>query len=87
MAITPTIGMTEYSQILDDAIGGNKSEQAFTYGLDVTQYFFINEWMAFRIDLSNRWYNEDILNYRTGVKKRSNTNNTTDISLGATFYF
>lgn len=62
MAITPTLGMTKYDQILE---GSTPTKDSLTYGIDLTQYFFFSRWFAIRADLKNQWYNQDIRSYNT----------------------
>jgi outer membrane beta-barrel protein len=84
MAITPTIGMTQYDQML---YHGSTPQNAFTYGVDVTQYFFFNNHWAFRIDLKNQWYNEEIIKYQGGASVRSQNDREMIALFGFTFYF
>lgn len=86
MQVTPHIGMSEYEQQVRPANGGNQIESAFTYGLDVTQYFFFSKKAAFRFDLHNRWYEEDVLGYTSGVKTNTNSNHVLMIMLGFTYF-
>lgn len=60
MAITPTIGYTKYDQILK---GANASETALTYGIDITQYYFLERWFALRFDWKNEWYTQQVEKY------------------------
>lgn len=60
MAFSPTVGITNYKQSI---ITGDKSQSAFTYGIDVTQYFFFSRWVAIRADLKNNWHQEKIAKY------------------------
>lgn len=92
MAITPHIGMTQYDQILEDrAIG----KSAFTYGIDVSQFFFFTENFAIRADLKNHFFTEEVLSYRgnsgaglsKGDKVRDQTTQFTTFLLGVSFYF
>jgi outer membrane beta-barrel protein len=62
MAITPTLGSTQYEQ-LEKA--GNATQNAFTYGVDITQYFFFTNYMALRVDWKNQWYTQKVVYYET----------------------
>lgn len=90
MAFTPVIGMMGYDQQLE---GGNKSASAFSYGIDVTQYFFFTNHFAIRADLKNRWFSEEVLKYRTqggvteGDKIKDTITNTLLFQIGATYFF
>ncbi len=87
MAFTPTVGMTTYEQQIE---GGNKEKSAFTYGIDVTQYFFFSRWFAIRADLKNQFSQQEIVKYRgTTIGQKVTDKNTQDTMflLGATFYW
>jgi len=90
MAFTPHVGMTTYDQVME---GGNRSKSSFTYGLDVTQFFFFSRWFAVRADLKNQWRGEETVKYRTssglnkGQKTQDKTVQDTMFLLGAEFYF
>lgn len=90
MAITPTIGMTSYDQQLES---GSRSKSAFTYGLDITQYFFFTNYFAIRADLKNQWHQEEVARYHTsggiatGDKVKNQTAQDTLFLLGFTFFY
>ena len=90
MAVTPTLGMTKYTQLLRDS---SLSKNALTYGFDITQYFFFTNYFAIRADLKNQWYSQDVLKYsNTGSAKQGDPAGTKfnhDILflLGTTFYW
>lgn len=83
MAISPHIGITNYEKISNV---GNQADSAFTYGVDVSQYFFLNKHWAIRADLKNHWFKENVINSKDGTPKRTQTNNTTLFLLGITYY-
>lgn len=83
MAFTPVVGMMSYEQTTKN---GNKNDSSFAYGLDVTQYFFLSNHLAIRVDLKNRWWSEEVLNWTSGLKDKSQTTNTTLFLLGVTYY-
>ena len=90
MAITPTLGMTDYDQQVST---GNKSKSALTYGFDVTQYFFFSNHFAIRADLKNQWFSEERLKYYSstpseiGAKINDQLNHTTIFMMGLTFFY
>ncbi len=90
MAFTPHLGMTTYDQQRES---GDKSKSALTYGIDISQMFFINKWFAIRADLRNQWRKEEVVKFRTvgtaleGTKLREPTQHDTMFMIGATFYF
>ena len=91
MAITPTIGMTGYNQRTQN--GDQAKSGAFTYGLDITQYFFFTNYFAVRADLKNQWHKEDIARYyqsggiATGNKVSDQLAQDTMFLLGFTFFY
>lgn len=94
MAITPHIGTTSYKQLYRAGTNPNyyeasQDQSAFSYGFDITQYFFFSKWLAVRADLRNTFYTEDVLFYTQGTPavRRSKTTNTTLFTVGASFYF
>ena len=90
MAIAPTIGMTTYDQVLQT---GNQSQGSFTYGVDVTQYFFFSNHFAVRADLKNQFYGADIARFKTsngvatGQTVKSETAQDTLFLLGFSFFY
>lgn len=87
MAFTPHIGMTEYEKQIE---GANAKEKSFTYGIDLTQFFFFTNYFAIRLDLKNQWHPEEIVEFR-GVNKGKKVNDKqihdTLFLIGATFFF
>lgn len=90
MAITPTVGMTTYDQMIE---GGNKSKSSFTYGIDITQYFFFSRWWAIRADLKNQWHSEEVVKFRSsggyskGQKVTDKNIHDTMFLVGFSFFF
>lgn len=87
MAFTPTLGMTQYDQQIET---GNVSKTAFTYGIDVTQYFFFSRWFAIRADLKNNFSKQEVVKYRgTTIGQKVEDKNVQDtiFMLGAAFYW
>lgn len=86
MALTPTVGQVSYSQM---TINGPQNQTAFSYGMDLTQYFFLSKNWALRADIKNLWYKEQIAKYNqggsgiaTGSSFRNQINHTTIFLLG-----
>lgn len=93
MAVSPTLGMTTYEQIKKN---GNSSQSAFTYGLDITQYFFFSNHFAVRMDWKNQWYPQQVVKYQNSngppAQKEGDSAATKSIHdsilmLGVTFFF
>lgn len=91
MQITPFIGMTTYQQ---QSNVRTPEETAFTYGIDITQYFFFTKNLAVRANLHNRFYQADVLAYANGpgisagdVKRSGESTTTTMFLMGLTYFF
>ncbi len=85
MQITPFIGMTEVEQ---QSTVRKPSKTSFTYGFDVTQYFFFSQHWAVRANLHNRFYSADVLDQTTGAVDRSDDQtNTTMFLMGITYFW
>ncbi len=84
MQFTPHLGQTTYEQRFNS---GSSTQTAFSYGLDVTQYFFFTSNVAFRMDLKNRWFSEDFVRHQTGESLGSRNTNTTLFMLGVSVYY
>jgi outer membrane beta-barrel protein len=83
MQFTPVIGMSTYEQ---QARTGAKEETAFTYGFDLTQYFFVHKNFAYRFNYQNRWSSQEVLAWDTGLKERSDRDNTSTFLFGFTYF-
>ena len=57
MAISPVLGMMELERVYYGR--SRDSVSTFTYGIDVSQHFFIDQHWGIRADLKTRFYNED----------------------------
>jgi outer membrane beta-barrel protein len=91
MAITPTVGMTKYDQVIQT---GNQSKTAFTYGVDISQFFFFTNYFAIRADLKSHWSSQDVVRYHgngsstfTGEKVKTTTNLDSLFLIGLTFFY
>jgi outer membrane beta-barrel protein len=83
MSFSPGIGMTEYTQ---RRIDGGTKKSAMTFSLDIAQHFFLTRNLAVRVDLKNRFFNEEIIDYRTFQKLRTNSHHTVITIFGLTYY-
>jgi outer membrane beta-barrel protein len=61
MSFSLGAGVTEYEQQREE---GHVMASAPTITLDLSQHFFLTQWLAFRVDFKNRFYNNDIVWYR-----------------------
>ncbi len=85
MAFSPGFGVTTYDQQTES---GNRAKTAPTVSLDLTQTFFLNKHFALRLDYRNRWYQEEIIRYRSPFSSVSNdTTNSSFLMFGATLFW
>lgn len=85
MAISPGVGVTTYEQQRED---GNLQKNAPTVALDVTQSFFFSKYAAVRVDFKNRWFQEEIVRYRTpSTSVNTETAQTSILMFGLTLYY
>lgn len=89
MSFSPGLGMTTYEQQIE---AGAQKKNAPTVTMDVTQWFFFNNYAAFRLDYKNRWFNEDIAAYRVPGGSSSSTlrtevNYTSILMFGLTLFY
>jgi outer membrane beta-barrel protein len=88
LAISPGIGMTKYQQLTAPTAATPGSEEtAFVMALDFSQHFFFSENWAARIDMKNRRFKEDIVQYTSGNAARDGDKTTTLWQVGLTYYF
>jgi outer membrane beta-barrel protein len=86
MSLSPGLGLLQYEQ---QTIAGPALKTAPALTLDLTQHFFLSKWLALRFELKNRWSSQDVLRYTSPnfQKLRSETNQTSLLIVGATFYY
>ncbi len=85
MAISPGVGVTTYEQQRED---GNLQKNAPTVAIDVTQSFFFSKYAAVRVDFKNRWFQEEIVRYRTpSTSVNTETAQTSILMFGLTLYY
>jgi outer membrane beta-barrel protein len=89
MAFSPGLGMTTYEQQLE---AGNIEKQALTFTFDVSQHIFLSKHFAIRLDYKNHWFQEEVREFRStapynNMKIKDQTNHTSILMFGATFYF
>jgi outer membrane beta-barrel protein len=85
MSFSPGVGMVNYEQQMEEG-GALKTAPAVT--LDITQHYFINKYAAVRVDYKNRWFQEEVVSYRTTGRKSSTDLTRTDfLMLGVTLYY
>lgn len=85
MQVTPFAGLATYEK---QSVSQHPSDSSPTIGLDVTQYFFFSQNLAVRVNLHNRFYKADVLNYSTGaVANADSSTSTTVFLMGVTYFY
>lgn len=91
LAISPGLGLMKYEQKTDPTSASvthhGEEKSSFVLALDISQHFFFSEKIAFRVDMKNRYYKQDILKYNTGEAARSSSKTSTLWQVGFTYYF
>jgi len=83
LAISPGLGITNYEP---QKQAGANSESASTLSLDISQHFFFTDGWAIRLDMKNRAYEEDRVNWTSGVSAGSSSRVVTFWQMGLTYY-
>lgn len=73
------LGQTTYEQMHQD---GDISQTAMTFGLGVSQIFYLNRHWSMRLDFTNRWYNSEVIDYTSGSKVKDRLINDTLLAIG-----
>ncbi len=85
MAFSPGIGVTNYDQQRYNA--SSVSKTAPTFSFNVTQHFFLSNHFAIRGEFQNRWFNEDIVGYKSNASVRTDFAHDTNLLFGLDFFF
>ncbi|MCO5112670.1 MAG: outer membrane beta-barrel domain-containing protein [Bdellovibrionaceae bacterium] len=75
------LGQTTYEQARDT---GSPTQSALTFGVGLSQIFYLNKHWSVRFDFTNRWYNSEVVEYDTGSKVKDRWINDTMLGIGAT---
>ena len=86
------LGSMKYENQIDPTEGLNETKNAFGYNFDFTQQLFFSQHFAIRLDVKNKWSNQDLERYRQGTgggDRSMGTSNRQDTSflLGLTYFF
>ncbi len=86
MAFSPGFGVTQYEQQRNNAPSVGKS--APTFSLNVTQHFFLTNNFAIRGEFQNRWFNADVISYKTPYNSlRTEFSHDTNLVFGIDYFF
>lgn len=82
LILSGQLGQTQYEQT---QIGDNSTKAtAITFGLGITQLFYLNRNFSVRVDFNNRFYNAEVLKYDGGTKVKDRFINDTQLAVGLT---
>jgi outer membrane beta-barrel protein len=86
MSITPGLGVVSFEQQIE---GRNQVKQTPAVSLDLTQHLYLTQWLALRLDLKNRWYQDEIVKYRNpaGGAVKTNTTQNSLLMVGLTLFY
>lgn len=84
MFLSGGLGFTTYDQ---PTLNNTVSQNAITYTVDITQMFFINESLAFRVDAKNQLYQETVVDFRQTKPDRNRGAHNFLLLFGGTFFF
>jgi outer membrane beta-barrel protein len=93
MGVSLGAGVTSFEQQREE---GGSMKSAPTVSLDLSQQFYLNKWLALRLDYKNRFYNEEVLWFkRTSIPGGVNgnrvdstdLNHTSILMMGVTLYY
>lgn len=92
MGIHVGAGIATYERVLENTPAPNRttryeSDTAPMLILDISQQFFINEKWAFRFDVKNRFYNQDLKKYDDSSDTKKDMEHNIDAVFGFTYYF
>jgi outer membrane beta-barrel protein len=82
LILSGQLGQTQYQQTQSS---NSTTASAPTFGIGITQLFYLNKHISLRVDFNNRWYNAEVLKYTDGSKVKDRTINDTQLSLGLSF--
>lgn len=78
------VGLAEYERVLQTGADKDSSPMLI---FDISQQFFLSEKWAFRFDVKNRFYKQDLKKYNNPNDTKSDQEHNIDAVFGFTFYF
>lgn len=88
------VGQNTYIQKINPDQGGDKEQHALGFNIDVTQQLFFHENFAIRLDIKNKFYQQDQMRYTIGVNEDESqrslgkvSQQDTSILVGLTFFY
>lgn len=84
MGVHLGLGISEYERVVDT---GKEKASSPMLILDISQQFFLTEKWAFRFDIKNRFYKQDLKKYKTPYTTKTETEHNIDAELGFIYYF
>lgn len=84
MAFSPGFGISTSQQQLR---GAYPTTSAPTFSFNISQHFFLSNWFALRFDFQNRWYNDEIKDFRTTQVMSNSLYHESSLMGGVQFFF
>lgn len=86
LILSGQLGQTTYEQTVVSTQGPSPTESAITFGIGITQMFYLNKNFSIKLDFTNRWYNADVKDFSdVNVDLKSRLIHETQMSLGLTY--
>lgn len=82
LILSAQLGQTEYEQTREN---NSSTASALTFGLGITQLFYLNKYLSLRVDFNNRWYQAEVLDYNSGNKIKDRAITDTQLAVGLSF--
>lgn len=99
MGLTAGLGMSDYEiqKVNKDGVGNktqaNEMQSSAHFEIGINQQLFINQNIAFRLDIKNTYYQQNTKQYEIGIgaaestrQKGSKSSNDTSITIGLTYF-
>lgn len=99
MGLTAGLGLSDYEiqKVNKDGVGNktqaNEMQSAAHFEIGINQQLFINQNIAFRLDIKNTYYQQNTKQYEIGIgaaestrQKGSKSSNDTSITIGLTYF-
>ena len=84
MGVHVGLGIAEYERVLQT---GSDKDSSPMFILDISQQFFLSDKWAFRFDVKNRFYKQDLKKYNNPADTKSDNEHNIDAVFGFTYYF
>lgn len=93
MALSAGMGMTWYDHQVQGASGGSSiadveaDSPAFTFNLDLSQHFYLNNRIALRFDVRTHFFKETVKSFKNTSPEFDNSKTSTSTTIGLVYFF